>query len=138
LECARCDQGAFAPRKAGQQRCDGEDDGADDEEAPPAEEVGRSPAEEQEASEEKRLSADDPLQILLREPKVDLDRGERDIHDRDVEHHHELHGAEERQGQPFPFSQGGHIRPFVGVVGRWLANLHELLLICKYNLVKRK
>ena len=56
----------------------------------------RAPAEEQESAEHERVGADHPLQVLLREVEIGLDGGERDVHDRDVEHHHELHAAEER------------------------------------------
>ena len=72
----------------------------DEEHAPPAEQVGGAPAEEEEAAEDERVGADHPLQVLLREPEVDLDRGQRDVHDRDVEHDHELHDAEERECPP--------------------------------------
>ena len=40
-----------------------------EEHAPAAEEVGRSPAEEQEAPEHERVGADHPLQVLLREAR---------------------------------------------------------------------
>ncbi len=57
-------------------------------------EVGRAAAEEEEAAEDQRVGADHPLEVLLREPEVELDRRQRDVHDRDVEHDHELHGRE--------------------------------------------
>jgi hypothetical protein len=56
----------------------------------PAEQVGHAAAEQQEAAEHDRVGGDHPLQALLAEVEVGLDRRQRDIHDRDVEHHHEL------------------------------------------------
>ena len=85
---------------AREQRAEREDDDADEEHAPAAEQVGRAPAEQQEAAEDERVGADHPLEVLLREAEVDLDRGQGDVHDRDVEDDHELHDAEERQRQP--------------------------------------
>ena len=70
------------------------------EDAPAAEQVGGAPAEQEEAPERERVGADHPLQVLLREPEVDLDRGKSDVDDCDVEHDHELHDAEERQSEP--------------------------------------
>ena len=86
--------------RAAEERADGEDDEADHEHTPPAEEVGEAPAEEEEASEDERVGGDHPLQVLLREPEVGLDRGQRDVDDRDVEHDHELHHAEQQQRDP--------------------------------------
>ena len=77
-----------------------EDDEAGEEDATASEQVGGAPAEQQEAAEEQRVGADDPLEVLLREAEVGLDRGKGDVHDRDVEHDHELNGAKERERQP--------------------------------------
>ena len=52
----------------------GEDYEAADEHAATAEQVGCTPAEEQEAAEDERVGADHPLQVLLREAEVVLDR----------------------------------------------------------------
>jgi hypothetical protein len=95
------DQRGFAPCQPGQERRHGEDDQAGDEDPAPAEDVGEPAAEEQEPTEEERVGADHPLQVLLREAQVDLDRREGHVHDRDVEDDHELHRAQERQRKPF-------------------------------------
>ena len=84
---------------------------ADDEHAAAAEQVGRAPAEEQEAAEDERVGADHPLQVRLREAEVVLDRREGHVHDRDVEHDHELHDAEERQCEPFAIFGSNHSSP---------------------------
>ena len=84
------------PGEAGEQRGHGEHDDADEEDAAAPQHVGGPPAEQQEAAEHERVGADHPLQVLLGEPEVDLDGRQRDVHDRDVEDHHELHDAEAR------------------------------------------
>ena len=71
------------------------------EDGAPPEDVGEAAAEQEKPSEDERVGADHPLQVLLRETEVELDRRQRDVHDRHVEDDHELHGAEERQREPF-------------------------------------
>ena len=90
-----------APGQAAEQRADGEDDEAAHEDASPPEDVGEPAAEQEEAAEDERVGAEHPLQVLLREAEIGLDRRQRDVHDRDVEDDHELHGAEQRQREPF-------------------------------------
>ena len=72
----------------------------DHEDAPAAEEVRGASSEEEESSEDERVRADDPLQVLLREPEIELDRRQRDVDDRDVEDGHELHREDERECEP--------------------------------------
>ena len=100
LECAGGDERALTPGEAAQQRPDREDDEPDHEDAPATEQVGEAAAEQQEATEDEGVGRDDPLQVLLRESEVGLDRGQRNVDDRDVQHHHELHHAEQQQGDP--------------------------------------
>jgi hypothetical protein len=73
-----------------------------------SEEVGGTAAEEQESAEDERVRADHPLQVLLRESEVGLNRRQGDVHDRDVEHDHELDDAEKRQRPPLPFRRRTH------------------------------
>ena len=61
---------------------------------------GGAPTQEEEPAEHEGVRADHPLQVLLGEPQVHLDRGQRHVHDRDVEDHHELDHAQKCQGQP--------------------------------------
>ena len=89
----------------GDERGGGEEDDADEEEPAPAEEVSRTPTQQQEAAEEERVGADHPLQVLLGEAQVGLNRGQGHVHDRDVEHDHELH--QEEQCEPEPFASSG-------------------------------
>ena len=96
-----------------------EDGEAGDEHAAAPEQVGRAAAEQQEAAEDERVGADHPLQVLLREPEVGLDRGQRDVHDRDVEDDHELHDAEEGECPPFARCRRDHVgTPFESVFRR--------------------
>ena len=45
-------------------------------------------------------------------PEVGLDGRQRDVHDRDVEHDHELHRAEQRQREPLAARRGHRWSPF--------------------------
>ena len=101
LEGAGADQRPLGPREPAEERADRERDQADHEDAPAAEQVRGSPAQEQEAAEDERVGGDHPLQVRLGEVEIRLDRGKSDVHDRDVEHNHELDGAKERQCEPF-------------------------------------
>ncbi len=102
LEAAEGDQRALGPGEPVEQRADGKEHEARHEEAAPAEQVGHPPAEQERAAEEDRVGGDDPLQALLGEVQVGLDRGEGDVHDRDVQNDHELGGDDERQREPLP------------------------------------
>ena len=113
LQCAEGNERLVAPREAAQERTKGEDDRAHQEDAPAAEEVGRTPSEQQESAEDQGVGTDHPLEVLLREPEVDLDRRQRDIHDRDVEDDHELHREDQRECEPFLAIGGNHVSPFV-------------------------
>ena len=110
-----------------------EDDEAGEEDAPPSEQVGGAPAEQQEAAEEQRVCADDPLEVLLREAEVGLDRGKRDVHDRDVEHDHELHGAKQGEREPLcVVTRSWEVLRYRRRHG--LAKVQRLLSFCKYDL----
>ena len=109
------DERRVAPGEAAEERADGEDDEPRHEDAAPAEDVGQAAAEQEEPPEHERVGADDPLQVLLREVEVGLDRRQRDVHDRDVENDHELHHAEQRECVP--------PSPIVGLCGRRVAHV---------------
>ena len=78
----------------------------------PADDVRQTAAEQQEAAEHERVGADDPLQVVLREPEIRLDRGKRDVDDRDVQDDEELRDAEKRQSKPFHAIRSDHAKPF--------------------------
>jgi hypothetical protein len=100
LERAECDQRRLAPGKPAQERAESEEERADHEDTPAAEKVSGPSSQEEEPAEHERVGADHPLQVLLREPEVDLDRRQRDVDDRDVEDGHELHREDERECEP--------------------------------------
>jgi hypothetical protein len=58
------------------------------------------PAQEEEAAEGEDVAVDHPGEVVLGDVEVAADRGKRDVHDRGVEHHHELRGREQRERQP--------------------------------------
>ena len=99
---AERDQRAFRPGEPVQQRADGEKGEAGHEQAPPAEQVRHSSAKQQHAAEQDRVRGHHPLQALLAEAEVGLDRRQGDVHDRDVEHHHELGRHDHGKGDPTP------------------------------------
>jgi hypothetical protein len=100
LQRARRDEHRSRVREPAHERGDREDPDASEEEAAPAEQVGHPPAEEQEAPEGERIAVDDPLQALGAEPERALDRRQRDVHDRRVEHDHELGKTDDDEDPP--------------------------------------
>ena len=56
--------------------------------------------QEQQAAEGDEERVDDPGQVALAEVEVLLDRGQRDVHDRDVEHDHQLRQADDGERGP--------------------------------------
>src|SRR5439155_22978133 len=108
LERASGDQRRLAPGEPAEQRADREDHETRHEDAFTTEDVRQSPTQEQEAPEDERVGADDPLQVLLREVQILLDRRQSDVHDRDIEDDHELHRAEERERKPSRTFRGNH------------------------------
>ena len=101
LERAGDDQRRVVPGEPAEQRADREDDDPDHEHDAPPDDVRQAATEQEEAAEHERVGADDPLQVVLREPEIRLDRRERDVDDRDVEDDDELRDAEKRQRKPF-------------------------------------
>ena len=65
-----------------------------------AEEVAQPPAEQQEAAEGQQVGVHDPGERLLREAEIVPDRRQRDVHDRPVEHDHQVAEAEDVEGEP--------------------------------------
>ncbi len=94
---ARDDQQRLTVRQAAGQRREREQRQARDEHDPPAEQVGGAAAEQQEARERHRIGVHDPLQVGLGEAERVPDRRQRDVHDGDVEDHHELRDATQNQ-----------------------------------------
>ena len=84
---------------ADERRCR-EDRDADHEHAPAAEQVGRAPAEQEEAAERDRVRDQHPLQRAVADVQRRLDRRQRDGDDRAVEDRHEERHAHQRQRLP--------------------------------------
>ncbi len=100
LERTERDQRALRPGEAVEQGADSEEDEAGDEQPPSPEQVGQPAAEEKRPAEENGVGGDHPLEALLAEVQVGLDRRQRDVHDGDVEHDHELGGHDEGEDEP--------------------------------------
>ena len=81
---------------AGQRRAREHEQAGDEDEAA-AEQVGHPAAEQQEAAVGEDVAVDDPLQTLLAEAEVVLDRRQGDVEDRSVEDVHELDETEQEQ-----------------------------------------
>ena len=83
--------------EAAEQRPDREDEDAGDEDAAAAEDVAEPAAEQQQAAEGQRVGGDDPLEAAAAEAERLLDVRQRDVHDRRVEHDHQLRRRDDGQ-----------------------------------------
>src|SRR5207247_9706965 len=79
---------------------DCEEEDPRDEEPPASQQVGEPTAEQEHTSEEDRVGGNHPLQVLLAEIEVGLDRWKCDVHDRHVQDDHELGRHDQGQGEP--------------------------------------
>ena len=102
LEHACPDQQLGAPGEAAEQRRDGEDGKAEEEDAPAPEHVGELAAGEHEDGEAERVAGDDPFELSHVDPEVALDGREGHVHDGVVEHDHEEGERHRRQCPPLP------------------------------------
>ena len=72
----------------------------DDERPLAPEQIAELAPQQQQAAERQRICGDDPLAVARREVERLLRRGQRDVHDRGIEHHHQLRDAKQRQRRP--------------------------------------
>jgi hypothetical protein len=86
--------------EAAEQARPGEDGDADQVQAAAPVEVGGTAAEEQEPGEGEHVGVDHPLEARGAVVEVPADRGQGDVHDRDVEDHHELRHAGDGEDEP--------------------------------------
>jgi hypothetical protein len=86
--------------EAAEQRGQRKHDDAGDEDPAPAEDVTGPAAEQQQAAERQRVGVHHPLEPGAREAERVLDVWQRHVHDRGVQHHHELRGGDDHQGEP--------------------------------------
>jgi hypothetical protein len=77
-----------------------ERDDAEQEHAAAPEDVAEAPAGDEQDGEAEGVGVDGPLEAGDRAAQVLLDRGQRDVHDRVVEHDHEEREAHRAQGPP--------------------------------------
>jgi hypothetical protein len=99
LERARGDQQFARLCEPGEKRRAGKERQSGEQHTPTAEEIAEPSAEQQEPAEQQAVGDHHPLQRALAELEVDLDRGKRHVHDRDVEHDHEPREAGDREDQ---------------------------------------
>ncbi len=105
LQCPRDDQPPLRLSNPTGERSDREQHQAEHEHAPAseqvgvatAEQVGEATAEQQEAAEGERVCVHDPREVGAGEVEVRTNRGQRDVHDRRVDHHHELRHRQQQQ-----------------------------------------
>jgi hypothetical protein len=100
LDRARDDQERLGGRQAAQQRRDRELSDPEQEDALLPEEVSEAARQQQEASEREQVGVDDPGKRGFGEAQVGADRRQRDVHDRRVEHDHQIGQTEHVQRQP--------------------------------------
>src|SRR4029079_2086642 len=102
LDDAGADQPAGARRETAEERRDREDHEPDDEDPPPPEHVGEFAAGQHEDAERERVAVEDPLELGDADAQVALDRRQRHVHDRVVEHDHEQAEGDRSQRPPLP------------------------------------
>ncbi len=108
LQGARGQQPGLGVGETAEQRGDREQDDPGDEDPLAAEDVAGPAAEQQQAAEGQRVGVDDPLQAGAGEAERGLDVRQRDVDDGGVQHHHELRGGDDQQGQAqMPVSGAG-------------------------------
>ena len=131
LDEAGGDEEALAGRGAAQDRGDGEEHEPRKEHAPASEQVAEPAGEQQEAAEGDEEGVDDPGQVALAEVQIALDRRQRHIHDRGVEHDHELGQADNHEGHPPAVvgrdgcGCGGEVHTSEKLGGRWVGGKLE-------------
>ena len=89
LHRAEGDQPGVAPRQRDQEAREPEHRHAEQEHAPAPEQVAEAPARHQHHRERERVGVDRPLERGRARVQAALDRRQRDVHDRVVEHDHE-------------------------------------------------
>jgi hypothetical protein len=102
LRAAADHQQPEAGRRAAHRRGGGEAHQADDQHPPPAEQIRQSAPEQQQPAEGQRVRRHHPLPVGIGEPQRMLGRGQRDVHDRGVQDHHQLGQPDHAENPPAP------------------------------------
>ncbi len=100
LHRACADEQRLRAGKAAGEGGSGENSDAVKEKAPVAEQVAEPPAKQQETAVSEHIGVHDPDERGLREAQAFLDRRQGDVHDRRVEHDHQLAGAKDVEREP--------------------------------------
>ena len=77
-----------------------EDGEAGEEDAALADQVAEAARQQQQSTEGDQVGVDDPGEVALAEAEVVLDRGQRDVHDRGIQHDHQHAHAQHHEGDP--------------------------------------
>ena len=85
--------------KSASQRREREQDDAGDEHPAAAKNVSGPPTEQEQPAERQRIGVDHPLQARAGEAERPLDVREGDVDDGGIQHHHQLCGGDDQQGQ---------------------------------------
>jgi hypothetical protein len=111
LDRPRNDQEGLRVRQATEQRCDRELGDAEEEDSLLAVEVAEAAGEQQKAAEGEQVRVHDPRERCLREAEIVPNRWQRDVHDRGIEHDHQIGQAQHVERQPaLAIGQFGHLR----------------------------
>ena len=100
LQRARGNEDRLRAGDSADQRRRGKERDAGEEQPALAVEVAEPPAEQEEPAVGEHVGVDHPHQRAVGEAEAALDRRQRDVHDRGVEHDHELARAQHVQGEP--------------------------------------
>ena len=121
----RGDQHGEVDRGAADGRDPGEPGQAGQERDLAAQQVGQPAAEQQQAAERQRVGGDHPLPVHGSEVQRPLRGRQRDVHHRQIQHHHELCQADHAQDEPPP--------PVPGAAGG-RGTRHEIhhFFLCRY------
>jgi hypothetical protein len=84
-------------RQPAQQAREREAQQPDDERALASHEVRDPPAEQQEPTERQRVRGHDPLHVLWLDAEIGLRARDREVHDRGIEHDHQLRDGDDEQ-----------------------------------------
>ncbi len=117
LDGARGDEPCLRRRKPAQQGRQAEERDAGEEHPSPAEEIAASPAEQEQPPEGEDVGVDDPDQTGRGEAEGALHRRERDVHDGEIEHHHELGRGDHHERESEVLVRAGATHGELGRVG---------------------
>ncbi len=106
LRRARGDEHAEGPGGTADRGGDGEAEQAADERPLAPEQVAEPAAEQQQRAERQRVGGDDPLARVVGEAEVLLRAGQGDVHDRRVQHDHQLRDGDHREDEPAALVMG--------------------------------